>query len=108
MWYSTQLQGTSKHLRALTIFAMPMVMPSMAYASRRQSGEQAVGPRVGADGMYSRVSRLLSVDPPLESPQPLFEPAQPATHLAGACHHPNSYKLRYHVSRSKVLLVVGL
>ncbi|KAL3151925.1 hypothetical protein ABBQ32_001054 [Trebouxia sp. C0010 RCD-2024] len=65
--------GTSRHLRALTIFAMPMVMPSMAEASRRQS-EQGTSTRGGIDAVYNRVSRLLSMDRPVESPQPLFEP----------------------------------
>ncbi|KAL3142887.1 hypothetical protein ABBQ38_003175 [Trebouxia sp. C0009 RCD-2024] len=65
--------GTSRHLRALTIFAMPMVMPSMAEASRRQS-EQGTSTGGGIDAVYNRVSRLLSMDRPVESPQPLFEP----------------------------------
>ena len=57
---------------------MPMIMPSMAFASQRQDNEQAS--RIGIDVVYNRVSRLLQADVNAELPKPMFEPTQPAKH----------------------------
>lgn len=57
----------------MTIFAMPMIMPSMAFTSQQQAGEQASTRRMGIEAVYSRVSRLLSADVSPDIPNPMFE-----------------------------------
>ena len=61
----------------MTIFAMPMILPSMAFTSRQQSGEQGTNPRTGIEAVYNRVSRLLSADVSPDIPNPMFEREAP-------------------------------
>ena len=70
------MQGANTHLRAVTIFAMPIIMPSMAFAPPRQASEQASNSRLGIHAVYNRVSRLLSADIGSQLPTPMFEPTQ--------------------------------
>lgn len=70
------VQGSNKHLRAMTIFALPMMLPSMALQSQRPSSEREVQPRIGIEAVYNRVSRLLSADVSSDLPR-MFEPEPP-------------------------------
>jgi len=60
-------------LRAMSIFAMPMIMPSMAFTSRQDIADQLPGPRIGIEAVYNRVSRLLSADISPDIPSLMFE-----------------------------------
>ncbi|DBA82041.1 TPA: hypothetical protein ACH3X1_007737 [Trebouxia sp. C0004] len=73
--------GTNKHLRAMTIFAMPMIMPSMAFTSRQDIADQLPGPRIGIEAVYNRVSKLLSADISPDVPSPMFEREPAAVRL---------------------------
>ena len=57
----------------MTIFAMPMIMPSMAFTSRQDIADQSPVRRIGIEAVYNRVSRLLSADISPEMPNPMFE-----------------------------------
>ncbi|KAL0026359.1 hypothetical protein WJX79_002848 [Trebouxia sp. C0005] len=49
--------GTNQQLRAMSIFAMPMIMPSMAFTSRQDIADHLPVPRIGIEAVYNRVSR---------------------------------------------------
>ncbi|DBA76848.1 TPA: hypothetical protein ACH3X2_008863 [Trebouxia sp. C0005] len=52
-----EADGTNQQLRAMSIFAMPMIMPSMAFTSRQDIADHLPVPRIGIEAVYNRVSR---------------------------------------------------
>lgn len=74
------LQGSNKYLRAMSIFAMPMIPfgePDAVQCSTRQGGRND---RMGIGTVYSKISRLVSVNTAPDMFDRVFEP-RPATRL---------------------------
>lgn len=82
------LQGSNKYLRAMSIFAMPMIPfgePDTPQHPRQEAGRND---RIGVDVVYNKVSRLLSVDNAPEMFDRVLEP-RPATRLPLGPRHIN-------------------